>query len=123
MANTKVAKATITSTTQDNLVVLPPKVQTQVKVLREARNIIKQAKPMEKEAREAILDFVGELTHNITGTDARGTRLISVKVIDSSESFDWERLEKTQPELFTMLKKEYTISRGSGTPTLRVDLI
>ena len=123
MANTKVAKATITSTTQDNLVVLAPKIQKQVKVLRESRNIIKQAKPMEETARKAILEFVGDITQNIVGTDARGTRLIKVSVIDSSSSFDWERLEKTQPELYSMLKKEYTIPRGAGEPTLRVDII
>lgn len=123
MANTKVAKATITSTTQDNLVVLTPKIQKQVKVLREARNIIKQAKPMEEVSRKAILDFVGNITKNIVGTDARGTRLIKVSVIESSSSFDWERLQKTQPELYSMLKAEYTIPRGAGDPTLRVDII
>jgi hypothetical protein len=123
MANTKVAKATITSTTNDNNVVLTPAIQKQVKALRESRNIIKQSKAIETTARKAILDFVGDTEINLTGTDARGTRLISVKVIPSSESFDWERLQKTQPELYTLLKEEYTIPRGAGEPTLRVDII
>jgi hypothetical protein len=125
MANTKqVAKATsITSTTQDNLVVLTPAIQRQVKVLRESRNIIKQAKPMEKTSREAILDFVGNITKSITGTDARGTRLIKVSVIESSASFDWDRLQKDDPELYTLLKKKYTIPKGSEPATLRVDII
>lgn len=123
MANTKVAKATITSTTQDNNVVLPPKIQAQVKALRESRNITKQAKELGDSARKGILDFLGDITANLVGTDAKGKRLISVKVIESSESFDWERLQATQPELFDLLKKEYTIPRGSGTPTLRIDVV
>lgn len=123
MANTKVAKATITSTTQDNNVVLTPAIQKQVKALRDSRNIIKQSKEIEQTARKGILDFIGDITTNITGTDARGTRLISVKVIPSSESFDWERLKLEMPEMYTLLKEEYTIPRGAGDPTLRVDII
>lgn len=125
MANTtKIAKAiTITSTTQDNLVVLTPKIQRQVKVLRESRNIIKQAKPLEETSRKAILDFVGKITQKTIGTDAKGTRLIKVSVVETSESFDWKGLEKDDPELYTILKKKYTIAKGSGTPTLRLDII
>jgi hypothetical protein len=123
MANTtQVAKATITSTTQDNLVVLPPKIQTQVKVLREARNIAKQAKATGDTSRDAILDFVGNITKNLVGTDAKGKRLISVKVIESPASFDWKRLEENDPELYKLVSK-YQIPKGSGTPTLRVDII
>jgi hypothetical protein len=57
------------------------------------------------------------------GVDAKGKRLISLKLIPSSESFDWARLQLQQPELFEMLKKEYTIPRGAGAPTPRVDTI
>ena len=113
----------ITSTTQDNAVVLTPAIQKQVKVLREARNVAKQAKELGDTARTAVLDFVGETEVNLVGTDAKGKRLISVKVIPSTESFDWERLMRDQPELYTMLKSEYVIPKGQGTPTLRVDLI
>ena len=125
MANTtKVAQATsITSTTQDNTVVLTPKVQAKVKALRESRNLAKQAKALGDSARTDILDFVGETLTDLVGTDAKGKRLISVKVIPSSESFDWERLEKTQPELYLLLKQEYTIPKGAGKATLRVDII
>jgi hypothetical protein len=123
MANTKeVAKATITSTTQDNLVVLPPKIQTQVKVLREARNIAKQAKATGDTSRDAILDFVGETSVEVVGTDAKGKRLISVKVIQSPESFDWKSLKENDPELHSLVQK-YKIAKGSGTPTLRVDIL
>ena len=125
MANIKGATkvATVESTTKDNNVVLSRKIQAQVKVLREARNIIKQSKVLEKSSRDEILDFVGDITTSIVGTDARGTRLISVKVIESSESFDWKAFEETDPELYTALTKKYKIAKGSGTPTLRVDII
>lgn len=125
MANIKGATkvATVESTTKDNNVVLPRKIQTQVKVLREARNIIKQSKGLEKSSRDEILNFVGDITASIIGTDARGTRLISVKVIESSEAFDWDSFLKNDPELHAVLTKKYKIAKGSGTPTLRVDII
>lgn len=121
----QVAKATtsITSTTESNLVVLTPAIQKQVKALREARNVAKQAKALGETARDAILEFVGETTTELVGVDARGKRLINIKLVQSSESFDWARLELQQPELFAMLKKEYTIPRGAGKATPRVDTI
>lgn len=120
----KVAEATsITSTTESNLVVLTPAIQKQVKALREARNIAKQSKAQGDTARDAILEFVGETSTTLVGTDARGKRLISIKLVESSESFDWARLQLQQPELFAMLKKEYTIPKGAGKSTPRVDLI
>jgi hypothetical protein len=123
MANaTKVAQTTITSTTQDNLVVLTPAIQRQVKALRETRNIAKQAKLAGDIARDEILNFVGETSVNLTGTDAKGKRLISVKVVQSPESFDWKALQENDPELFSLVSK-YKIPKGSGTPTLRVDII
>jgi hypothetical protein len=115
--------AVITSTTQDNLVVLTPAIQKQVKALREARNIAKQSKELGDTARNAVLDFVGETEVNLVGTDAKGKRLISVKLVQSPESFDWERLMRNQPELYTLLKSEYVIPKGAGKPSLRVDLI
>jgi NADPH:quinone reductase-like Zn-dependent oxidoreductase len=125
LQSAQVAKATtsITSTTEDNLVVLTPAIQKQVKALREARNVAKQAKALGDTARDVILEFVGETTTNLVGVDAKGKRLISLKLIPSSESFDWARLQLQQPELFEMLKKEYTIPRGAGAPTPRVDTI
>lgn len=123
MANTKeVAKATITSTTQDNLVVLTPAIQRQVKLLREARNIAKQAKLTGDTARDEILNFVGETSVSLIGTDAKGKRLISVKVIQSPESFDWKSLKENDPELHALVQK-YKIAKGAGDPTLRLDII
>lgn len=123
MANTKeVAKATITSTTQDNLVVLTPAIQRQVKLLREARNIAKQAKLTGDTARDEILNFVGETSVSLIGTDAKGKRLVSIKVIQSPESFDWKSLKENDPELHSLVEK-YRIAKGAGEPTLRVDII
>lgn len=118
----QVAKATIISTTEDNLVVLTPAIQRQVKVLREARNIAKQAKITGDNSRDAILDFVGATSVEVIGTDAKGKRLISVKVIQSPESFDWKGLKENDPELHALVQK-YKIAKGSGTPTLRLDII
>lgn len=126
MANTiKVAKATtsITSTTKDNLVVLPRKIQTEVNVLREARNIAKQSKELGDTARDTILEFVGNITENLVGTDAKGKRLISVKVVQSSASFDWDALKLEMPEIYDIIKPRYTIERGAGESTLRVDIL
>ena len=123
MANTKeVAKATITSTTQDNLVVLTPAIQRQVKLLREARNIAKQAKLTGDTARDEILNFVGETSVSLIGTDAKGKRLVSIKVIQSPESFDWKSLKENDPELHSLVEK-YRSAKGAGEPTLRVDII
>lgn len=124
-ATTKVAKATtsITSTTKDNLVVLPRKIQTEVNVLREARNIAKQSKELGDTARDTILEFVGNITENLVGTDAKGKRLISVKVVQSSASFDWDALKLEMPEIYDIIKPRYTIERGAGESTLRVDIL
>jgi hypothetical protein len=126
MANTtKVAKATtsITSTTKDNLLVLPRKIQTEVNTLREARNIAKQSKELGDTARDAILDFVGKTATTLIGTDAKGKRLISVKVVQSSASFDWEALKLEMPEIYDIIKPRYTIERGAGESTLRIDIL
>jgi hypothetical protein len=126
MANTtKVAKATtsITSTTKDNLLVLPRKIQTEVNTLREARNIAKQSKELGDTARDVILDFVGKTATTLIGTDAKGKRLISVKVVQSSASFDWEALKLEMPEIYDIIKPRYTIERGAGESTLRIDIL
>jgi hypothetical protein len=124
MANkSEAAKTVLTSTTSDNLVVLTPAIQRQVKALREGRNLAKQAKAMSDPARLAILDFLGLVSTNLIGTDAKGKRLISVKVVESSEKFDWEAFAKDQPELHEALVKQYTIPKGAGDPQLRVDVI
>lgn len=119
---TQVAQTTITSTTQDNLVVLTPKVQAKVKALREARNIAKQAKAAGDIARDEILNFVGETSVSLIGTDAKGKRLVSIKVVQSPESFDWKALKENDPELHELVAK-YKIAKGAGEPTLRVDTL
>lgn len=128
MANTKTAGKTasttaIVSTTNDNLVRLTPAVQRQVSILREHRNIAKQAKELGDTARDLILSALGSITSNLIGTDAKGKRLISVKVIPSSAKFDWETFAKEQPELHDTLVKQYTLPKGAGEPTIRVDII
>ena len=119
---TQVAQTTITSTTQDNLVVLTPKIQAKVKALREARNIAKQAKAAGDIARDEILNFVGETSVSLIGTDAKGKRLVSIKVIQSPESFDWKALKEKDPALHELVAK-YKIAKGAGEPTLRVDTL
>jgi hypothetical protein len=105
------------------LVRLTPAVQRQVSILRENRNLAKQAKELGDTARDFVLDFLGSITANLVGTDAKGKRLISVKVIPSSAKFDWEAFAKDQPELHDTLVKQYTLPKGAGEPTIRVDLI
>ena len=105
------------------MVRLTPAVQRQVSILRENRNIATQAKKSGDTARDVILDFIGSITANLIGTDAKGKRLISVKLVQSSAKFDWDAFAKEQPELHDTLVKQYTLPKGSGEPTLRVDLI
>lgn len=114
---------TITSTTNANLLVLTPAIQREVKALREGRNLAKQGKEMSEPARLAILDFIGKITSNLVGTDAKGKRLISAKLVDSSERFDWDTFAKDDPELYEALKKRYTIAKGAGEPQIRIDII
>jgi len=129
MTNAKTAGKTapsttsIASTTQDNLVRLTPAVQRQVSILRENRNIASQAKKAGDIARDVILDFLGSITANLIGVDAKGKRLVSVKLVQTPEKFDWEAFAKEQPELHDTLVKQYTIPKGAGEPTIRVDLI
>lgn len=110
---------------------MTPAVQKQVRSLRDSRNIEKEAKAKAGEARQEILDYFvgklgGEITRNLIGTDGNGKRLVSIKVIKSSEKIDWATMEKNDPELFATIQamaKDYVIPAGAGEPTLRVDCI
>ena len=121
------SKTTLVSKVGDNSVVLTPALQRQVKVLRDGRNLAKQAKEMSEPARLALLDFIGKVTTNLVGTDAKGKHLIKVSVIETSAKTDWEviaqEFAKVDPELFEALVKQHTTPKGAGDPTLRVDVI
>lgn len=123
---TKVAtKATKVATTPAE-VVIAPAVQRQVKALRISRDAEKVAKAEASVAREALLAFFGEVTQNTIGTDAKGKRLVSVKVIPSSEKIDWTEMQKQNPELYESVRqmiREFIIPKGADTPTIRVDVI
>jgi hypothetical protein len=122
MATTQ--KTTIASTTNDNLVVLPPKVQRLLTALREGRNLASQAKEMSDTSRDAILAFLGSVTADLIGVDAKGKRLLSVKLVKSSRKFDLDALEKEQPEMYaSLVKMGYIVETGQGEPTPRLNLL
>lgn len=130
MTSTTTAKGkTLSKTTTTNaqsVVTLAPAIQRQVKVLRSKRDEEKLAKEVAGEAREAILAVFGELSANAYGVDAKGKRLVAVKVIDSPERIEWDRLAEQDPELFASVRellKPYTKAKGEGKPTLRVDVL
>ena len=106
----------------DKSVVLPPAVQRLVKNLRDARDLDKKAKELSQSARQQILDFIGEVAESVVATDARGKRLVSVKVIPSAEKIDFERMEQENPELFALVQT-YKVPRGANSPTIRVDVL
>lgn len=121
---TKATKAVKVATPSE--VVISPAVQRQVKNLRTNRDNEKIAKAGATEARKAILDFFGEVTSNTIGTDAKGKRLVSVKVIPSTESINWTELQEQDPELYQSVRamlKDYITPKGKGNPTIRVDVI
>ena len=119
----KIQKDTTTiSTTDVSSVVLKPVLQKQVKALRDGRDLGKQAKEMSDTARKNLLDALGTITTDLIGTDAKGKRLIAVKVIPSSEKIDFERLAIENPELWELVQT-YKIAKGAGQPTLRVDIL
>jgi hypothetical protein len=119
----KLQKDTTTiSTTDVSSVVLKPALQKQVKALRDGRDLGKQAKEMSDTARKNLLDALGTITTDLVGTDAKGKRLIAVKVIPSSEKIDFERLAIENPELWELVQT-YKIAKGVGQPTLRVDIL
>ena len=118
-------KATTKATSTPAEVVIAPAVQRQVKALRTSRDAEKLAKESASVARQALLDFFGEVTQNTIGTDASGKRLVSVKLVPSTERIDWIAMEKQDPELYESVRKligEYLIPKGA-TNTLRVDVI
>ena len=114
--------STTISTTDVSSVVLKPVLQKQVKALRDGRDLGKQAKEMSDTARKNLLDALGTITTDLIGTDAKGKRLIAVKVIPSSEKIDFERLAIENPELWELVQT-YKIAKGAGQPTLRVDIL
>lgn len=120
---TKLQKSNTTISTSDvTSVVLKPALQKQVKALRDGRDLGKQAKEMSDTARKNLLDALGTITSDLVGTDAKGKRLIAVKVIPSSEKIDFERMAKENPELFELVQT-YKVAKGAGEPTLRVDVL
>lgn len=119
---TKNQSTTTISTTTSNVVVLKPTLQKQVKNLRDGRDLGKQAKEMSDTARKMLLDALGQITSELIGTDAKGKRLIAVKVIPSSEKIDFERMEMENPELYELVQT-YKVAKGAGQPTLRVDVL
>jgi hypothetical protein len=122
---TKATPAT-TSKTQTPSVVITPAVQRLVKVLRSKRDEEKLAKELASEARDSILEAFGEVVTNTYGTDAKGKRLVSIKLLDSSERIEWSRLAEEDPELYQSVKAllaPYTVGKGEGKPTVRVDVL
>jgi hypothetical protein len=110
--------ATITTT----LVVLPPVIQKRVNALREGRNLSKQGKEISDLARNQILEFLDNPTTDLIGTDAKGKRLVSIKMVDSPERMDWTRLEQENPELYNLVVA-YKIPKGAGDSTPRIDIL
>jgi hypothetical protein len=107
-------------------ITLTPATQRQLKVLRASRDTEKLAKEQASEAREAILSVFGEIMANTYGTDAKGKRLVAIKLIDSSERIEWDRLAEQNPELFATIRgllADYIVPKGQGKPTVRVDVL
>lgn len=125
-ATTKTRTSGQSTTTTTPSVVIPPATQRFIGKLRTARDTEKLAKAEASLAREALLTFFGDVTQNIIGTDAKGKRLVSVKVIPSSEKIDWAELEKQDPELYQTIRgllAKFIIPKGESDPTIRVDVI
>lgn len=120
------AKAKTQTATQTATVQLSATIQRQVKTLRLQRDEEKAAKESASKAREAILSVFGELVGNAYGVDAKGKRLVAVKLIDSPERIEWDRLAEQDPELFASVRKlltDYIVPKGQGKPTVRVDVL
>jgi hypothetical protein len=118
--DTKTISTTATITT--NLVVLTPVIQKRVNALREGRNLSKQGKEMSESARTEILNFLQNPTTDLIGTDAKGKRLVSIKMVDSPERMDWERLERENPELYNLVIA-YKVPKGAGESSPRIDIL
>jgi len=119
---TKNQSTTSISTSTPQVVVLKPAIQKQVANLRNGRDLGKQAKEMSDQARQAILDAVGSITSDLVATDAKGKRLLSIKLIPSPAKLDLDKLERENPELYSLLEP-YRVAKGAGEPTLRVDVL
>jgi hypothetical protein len=107
-------------------IVLTPATQRQIKILRDSRDLEKQAKAKASDARDSILVPFGEIFQNVFGVDAKGKRLVSIKVLASSEKIDWQTLAENDPELYQSVRgllSAYIVPKGSGTPTIRVDVV
>lgn len=127
MGTAKAVKATKATTTtisvsEPKVVILTPATQKQVKNLREGRDLGKQAKEMSDKARQTILETLGQISSDLVGTDAKGKRIIAIKVIPSSERIDFEQMKLENPELYELVQR-YKVARGAGEPTLRVDVL
>lgn len=99
----KVAKATNAVSTEETLVVVPPRVQKAIKSLAQAHTVEKQIDTQIKKARQIVLD---ELDFGITvvGTDAKGKRLVKVLVVEpTSPKYDTKAMvdfiTKNHPEM------------------------
>ncbi len=107
-------------------VTLTPAIQRQLKVLRTSRDTEKLAKEQASEAREAVLGAFGEIVANTYGTDAKGKRLVAIKLIDSPERIEWDKLAEQNPELYSAVRAmlaDYIVPKGKGKPTVRVDVL
>lgn len=130
---TKVAESTtakkVASTTTpkgEKVVVVAPALQRHIKAIRENRDLEKVAKSGVSVARATLLDNLGEITQNTIGTDAKGKRLVSIKLIPSPEKIEWETLAENDPELYQNVRKmlgDYITPKGQGKPQIRVDVI
>lgn len=118
----KATTATKSVSVTQKSVILAPAIQRFVKNLRDARDLEKKSKELAKSARESILGAIGEVTEPLIATDAKGKRLVSVKLIPSAERIDFDRLEQEQPEVFAIVQT-YKVARGAGEPTIRVDVL
>lgn len=114
----KVSTNDLTATTEETLVVIPPRVQKAVKALAQAHLVEKQVALEVKTARQIVLD---ELDFGITvvGTDARGKRLVKVQVIEpTSPKYDAQAMldfiTKNHPEMLA------TFLLPAGKPTKKV---
>jgi hypothetical protein len=77
---------------------------------------------MSDSARTEILNFLQNPTTDLIGTDDKGKRLVSIKMVDSPERMDWERLERENPELYNLVIA-YKIPKGAGESSPRIDTL
>lgn len=123
----KVASTSTTSTPKgEKIIVIAPTLQRHIKAIRENRDLEKVAKSAVSVARATLLDTLGEITQNTIGTDAKGKRLVSIKLVPSPEKINWESLAEADPELYQNVRKmlaDYITPKGQGKPQIRVDVI